>query len=346
MTLPGSGVDERAEHVVSQAADVLIVSQSAGRLAEALGFGEQECSEIVLVARELASNIVKHAGSGVVTITAMGNRLRIEARDRGPGIADVRLAVSDGFSTAGSLGYGLGTVNRLMDEMVIDSVRGEGTTVTAHRDMRTRSAIAGTAPFDVGVATAAKPGFDDNGDSYVVRSWDHHVLVGVIDGVGHGPLARQAAQAARRYVESHEDQPLSSIFRGTDVACRGTRGVVMALARFDWEAGSLEFASIGNIEARVFGARLQSFVVRRGILGLNAPAAKSTVQPWPPQATLVLHSDGIPLHWPERAEAALDRASASEVAHALLHELGRGTDDATVLVVRQARAGSHLRGLT
>ncbi len=338
MTSPEAGIDERAEHVVSEQADVLIVSESAGRLAAGLGFTVEECSQMVLVARELATNIIKHAGQGTVVITASQGRLVIVARDHGPGIADVALAVTDGYSTAGSLGYGLGTVNRLMDDLTIDSLRGSGTTVTARRSLRSADSAPETCPFDVGVATAAKPGFEDNGDSFIARTWDHLLLVGVIDGVGHGSDARTAAQAVRRYVESHEAQPLVGVFRGAHTACRGTRGAVMALARFDWRANTLEFASIGNIEARMVGPhRLQSLIVRRGILGVHAPEAQPTTQPWPDDMTLVLHSDGIPTHWPEEAMAALDLGTAAEAAGSLLRQLARGNDDATVVIVRRRR---------
>ena len=77
-------------------------------------------------------------------------------------------------------------------------------------------------------------------------------LVGVIDGLGHGQFAHRAAQTARQYVENHFDLPLDQIFRGVGRACRATRGVVMALARFDWGQGRLAFASVGNIAVRVF----------------------------------------------------------------------------------------------
>jgi anti-sigma regulatory factor (Ser/Thr protein kinase) len=324
---------------VSQQADVLIASSAADELAASLGFTEQERAEVILVVRELATNIVKHAGEGEVALSVRSGEMVVEAADRGPGIADVDEAVTDGFSTAGSLGYGLGTVNRLMDDMVITSQRGHGTTVTARRAHRRDDVDAGPCPFDVGVATAPKTGLDQNGDGFVIVTRGHRLVVAVIDGVGHGDLAHAAASVARRYVESHADQPLESVMRGTARACRGTRGVVMAVARLDWRAMTLEFCSIGNIEARVVGGpRPESFVVRRGILGVNAPAARSTTQPLDPSASLILHSDGVATHWePGAADEAL-AGSASQAATGLLGRYSRGTDDATVVVVKGPRA--------
>ncbi len=72
------------------------------------------------------------------------------------------------------------------------------------------------------------------------------------------PTARR--WTARQYVESHYDLPLPAIFRGVGRACRATRGVVMALARFDWDQGRLSFASVGNIEVRVLTTARVLFV--------------------------------------------------------------------------------------
>jgi serine/threonine protein phosphatase PrpC len=170
----------------------------------------------------------------------------------------------------------------------------------------------------------------------VVKHWAESVLVGVIDGLGHGPFAHRAAQAARQYVESHFDLPLDQIFRGVGRACRATRGVVMALARFDWGQGRLTFASVGNIEARVFpGSELFPFPIRRGVIGLNAPKALITEYPWPPGHMLVLHSDGLRTHWSWKDFPGLAEQSAQALAQELLRLLVKEEDDATVIVVRK-----------
>jgi anti-sigma regulatory factor (Ser/Thr protein kinase)/serine/threonine protein phosphatase PrpC len=315
-------------------ADVLIVSADAELIAQRAGFSEHECAELRLAVRELASNLLRHAGSGTMTVSADGSCVTIESVDHGPGIASVNEAVADGFSTAGSLGYGLGTVNRLMDEVSITSALGKGTTVRAHRTHRElEPAVRG--PLDIGVATMPKPGFAENGDGYVIRMWGSTALVAVIDGVGHGAPAHAAAQAARVYLEAHADIPMEAIFRGVGVACRGTRGVVMAVARFDRQAGSLEFASVGNIESHVLGTRTpMSFIVRRGIIGVNAPDPKVSTSRWPSGGTLVLHSDGVASHWDDDAAATIASLSATAGARELLVRYGKLMDDATVLVVK------------
>src|SRR6266849_9883143 len=168
-------------------------------------------------------------------------------------------------------------------------------------------------------------------------------LVGVIDGVGHGEFAYSAAQAARHYVERHYDQPLADIFLGVGRTCRATRGVVMGLARFDWGRGTLTFASVGNVEARVFGSpEPMNFLVPRGILGLNARCPVVTEHRWEVRNVMVLYSDGLNTHWRWSDFPHLAEASAAVAAQALLRALAREADDATVVVVKSGgnRAGT------
>jgi serine/threonine protein phosphatase PrpC len=118
-------------------------------------------------------------------------------------------------------------------------------------------------------------------------------------------------------------------------ACRSTRGVVMALARFDWGQGRLVFASVGNIEARVSpSSALFPFPIRRGVIGFNAPNAMVTEHPWPPGHVLVLHSDGLRTHWNWQDIPGLAEQPAQALAQEFLRLLAKEEDDATVIVVR------------
>jgi len=262
--------------------------------------------------------------------------LEMVSHDSGPGIADVEQALADRFSTAGTRGTGLGAVNRLMDELDITSEHGRGTRVACRKWVRQHPSSIRPCPLAFGVATRPRRHGEDNGDAFVVKQWAESALVGVIDGLGHGPFAHRAAQAARQYVESHFDLPLDQIFRGVGRACRATRGVVMALARFDWGQGRLAFASVGNIEARVFpGSELFPFAIRRGVIGLNAPNAMVTEHPWPPDHVLVLHSDGLRTHWTWKDFPGLAEQPAQALAQEFLRLLAKEEDDATVIVVRK-----------
>jgi len=119
----------------------VVAARSAGRtVAEQGGFGGSDLTVIATAISELARNILKYAHEGEILVETVERHSRagvsVVARDDGPGIADVDLAMQDGFPTANSLGLGLPGTRRLMDEFEIISTPGSGTTVTAIKWLR------------------------------------------------------------------------------------------------------------------------------------------------------------------------------------------------------------------
>lgn len=117
--------------------DVVLARQMARKWAVELGFTLVDQTKIVTAASELARNMIVHGGGGKLTIDSLndGNRrgLRLVFKDEGPGIADVALALKDGYSTGTGLGLGLGGSKRLANEFEIHSQPGEGTRVAFTR---------------------------------------------------------------------------------------------------------------------------------------------------------------------------------------------------------------------
>ncbi len=186
---------------IASATDPGSARRAARAMALALGFDEMASEEIAIVTSELATNLLKYARNGTLTLTPLAANthagIQIESRDAGPGIPDIDAALADGFSTSGTLGTGLGAVNRLMDEFDIVSHPGAGTLITCRRWVRSEPPPAVGSPLSIGLASRPRPGLTVNGDSFVVKQWNNSVLVGVIDGVGHGEPAHRAAEAAR-----------------------------------------------------------------------------------------------------------------------------------------------------
>ena len=118
-------------------ADIVTARQQGRALAERLGFTGSDLTVIATAISELGRNILTYAGSGDIVLRPAhlgGKRgIAVVARDEGPGIPDVALAVQDGFSTSNSLGLGLPGTRRLMDVFEIDSVVGRGTIVTVKK---------------------------------------------------------------------------------------------------------------------------------------------------------------------------------------------------------------------
>lgn len=109
--------------------------QSGRQFAKDAGFGNVDQARIATAVSELARNIYLYAGQGEIAIDALTEGstqgVQITANDQGPGIADIRKALEDGFTSSGGLGAGLPGVKRLMNDFTIDSTRDEGTRIVA-----------------------------------------------------------------------------------------------------------------------------------------------------------------------------------------------------------------------
>lgn len=114
--------------------DVVAARQKGRELATVLGFVSTDSTLLATAISELARNIIRYAKKGEILIASVqsGDRVGITvvARDNGPGIANISLAMQDGFSTSGGLGLGLPGVKRLMDEFHLVSDVNKGTRVT------------------------------------------------------------------------------------------------------------------------------------------------------------------------------------------------------------------------
>jgi serine/threonine-protein kinase RsbT len=120
---------------IGREVDVYVAIGRGREMATAVGFDDIDRTRIEIVILELTRNILAHAGKGELhldTLEGEGRRgMIVMTQDHGPGIADIALAMRDGYSTAHTLGAGLPGVRRLMDEFAIESEVGAGTTVRA-----------------------------------------------------------------------------------------------------------------------------------------------------------------------------------------------------------------------
>jgi serine/threonine-protein kinase RsbT len=135
-----------AEHrlQINSEHDILTARQRGRELAADVGFSGSDLTIVATAISEIARNIVEYAGRGEIVFTLVrdgrGRGIVVVARDEGPGIPDVALAMQDGYSTGKSLGLGLPGARRLMDEFDVQSEAGRGTTVTMKKWIQSRSA--------------------------------------------------------------------------------------------------------------------------------------------------------------------------------------------------------------
>lgn len=117
--------------------DIVKARQRVRALAQELGFSLVDQTKLVTASSELARNTYEHGGGGIVNIEVIDDHNKLGIRmtfiDEGPGIIDIDLALSEGYSTGNGLGLGLSGSRRLVNEFEITSEPGHGTTVMATR---------------------------------------------------------------------------------------------------------------------------------------------------------------------------------------------------------------------
>jgi serine/threonine-protein kinase RsbT len=128
------GIDAPERVTVTSDQDVVRVRQLVRTVAVSVKLSLVDQTKLVTAASELARNTLVYGGGGTVEVSRVDNGrragIRILFADHGPGIADVNLALTDGYTTGGGLGLGLSGARRLVDEFEIDTAVGEGTRIT------------------------------------------------------------------------------------------------------------------------------------------------------------------------------------------------------------------------
>lgn len=159
----------------------------------------------------------------------------------------------------------------------------------------------------------------------------------VTDGLGHGPLAESASLEAIKAFHTHAHLRPAEILKVIHDALRSTRGAAVALAQVDLKDRIVRFAGVGNISGVLIGpSGSRNMVSHNGTVGSEVRKIQEFEYPWFEDATLLMCSDGISTRWSLDTYPGLIKRHPSLVAGVLYRDYGRGTDDSTVVVVRQA----------
>jgi anti-sigma regulatory factor (Ser/Thr protein kinase) len=341
MTLP-------AHHVtisipVEEMSGVGEARRLAMKLAEALRFREPDIGRVALVVTEAATNIVQHAGRGEILLRALAldgpASLEVLALDQGPGIANVAHALRDGFTTCGSSGLGLEGIARLSTCFEISSAPGRGTALLA-RIGRAAPKRPGERGLEWGVVCVAKRDQEVCGDAWAVRAGQGKDTVLMVDGLGHGLHAFDAAQVVlRAFWEGTGERPRSDLNALNEAMRRSSanRGAVVAIAEIDWRQRELRYAGAGNIAGTLvpLEGRASSLLSQAGTLGQNVTSFQEFTHPWPDQGLVILHSDGLSTSWQLEPYPGLTRKHPSLIAGILYRDFASRQDDVVVLVGRE-----------
>jgi len=308
----------------------------AAQMAEVLGFGTDAGGRLALCVTELATNILKHAGTGKILLRpfARAGELAIEALalDRGPGITDVAASLRDGHSTAGGMGTGLGALARASEAFEVYSQAGSGTAVRLE-------VWRGRAPMpdviEYGGVSMPLAGEAVGGDDWAVQGAGSTRSLLVVDGLGHGPLAAQAARAALVTFERSAGAAPGALLERCHGALARTRGAAAAAAVVEPGQGRGTFAGIGNIGARVHAGTLQQHLISHGgTVGHVVRRIQEFPFDFPVGALLILYSDGLASRWSLDDYPALASRHPGLIAGVLYRDRDRGADDVTVVVLK------------
>lgn len=266
--------------------------RTAIAVAQLMGFDPQRRSDIGIVVTELANNVLLHGLGGELLIcpTEGGSQwLDIMALDKGPGIRDVNRAFEDGVSTMGTAGHGLGAVKRLSDDVSLYSNPGAGTVVFSRFKLPETS-----KDVPLGVVSIPFNGEVVCGDSYLALIEAKRSLFMVVDGLGHGTVASDAANEALKVVRAASQGSLSDILTNAHNALKATRGAAMSIAVIDHERSVVNYAGVGNVSATIAsGSSTRGMSSRNGTLGAVLPKVQEYTYPFETGAMLFMFSDGL-----------------------------------------------------
>ena len=322
----------------SESAGILLRSRLQ-TVARRLGFSESRRQNMLLVASEMVTNLIKHAdGKGVVQIWQQpGNVLDLVSFDYGPGIHDPVTAQQDGFSTAGTLGKGLGSMQRLSDRFGLftqprtgSAHPWQGTAVWCRFEPETAPVAFG----QVGLFVRSLANDRHNGDHIYLELRPDRLRLFHLDGLGHGRDAAQATAQLDRYLA--ETDTLEGLLARVDRHLRATtRGAVGIACELDVRRQSLTMLGVGDMSAHLCQeGQVQHFSFAPGVLGREHKTPRPTEVAVAAGALLVSTSDGIRRGWDEKAFPGLCRQHPQLVAYVLGNAMARLTDDQSVCVLR------------
>lgn len=175
----------------------------------------------------------------------------------------------------------------------------------------------------------------DSGDQHVVQAFSGGVMMAVIDGLGHGPEAAEAASVAVRTLQENADEHVVALIQRCHEKLLYGRGAVMSVASFDYSSLTMTWIGVGNVNglflhARGDGLERETLLLRGGVVGGSLPSLQAKSIPFCAGDSLVFATDGVNDFYDD-----LNRNEPSKkTADRLLAKYLKGDDDAMVLVAR------------
>lgn len=173
------------------------------------------------------------------------------------------------------------------------------------------------------------------GDAYLVFQGENAVTAAVVDGLGHGPDAEQAAQTVIAYLQTqfqtHPNRPLDDLMQGCHRTLSGTRGAAVAFCRLEPDRGRMLFCGVGNVTLRSYPDRRGLGISLPGVVGYRMRRVRVFECELNEGDLVTMFTDGISGRFPMDAFAALGIVALVTRVEA---EFGKDHDDATLVALR------------
>ena len=194
-----------------------------------------------------------------------------------------------------------------------------------------------TQLIEWGVAFRSLDYDGESGDCYAVKLIHGGTLLAVVDGLGHGKPAAEAAKLAVATVYKYTEDSILPIFAHCHEQLKGTRGVVMSLVFFDAAGRTMTWAGVGNVEGRLIrrkgdsAERTDFLMLGSGVIGYRLPHLRASIKTISHGDLVILSTDGIRTGFDEGLNL---RSPPQQIADSILASHKRDDDDALVLVAR------------
>lgn len=319
---------------------VSIIKRDVRAMGKRMEFPDAKMGELDIIIAELTSNLIKYAQSGELLVRALPDALNpgieLISADAGPGMIDTNRMMTDGVSTGGSLGQGLGAVNRLADLFQLYSLPNRLTIGLARVFLKlTKPPV--TAPLaSVQALLVSKVDQTPCGDGFFFKQTSTSLRMFLGDGLGHGLPAHEAVTRATQAMAQQPDDCPAAWLMAIHRAAVGSRGLVGTAAVFNFASRKWLVCGVGNIRTQLSGlSYTKSYAPQNGILGYNMPRLLQEKElPYEPGQCLVMASDGLQTRWNPGRYPNANRYDPIVLAAAIYKEYGRHTDDMSVGVAR------------
>ena len=306
--------------------------RTAQRLAEQHGFSESDAGRVALVVTELASNLLKHAGRGELHLRVLPRQgdagIELLAVDRAKGF-DLEACLTDGFSTGGTQGIGLGAVSRQADVFDVYADH-RGAVLLARfypRNNRQPDLLYGVSQHSLHNDPAC-------GDVWHLAYHGADISALIVDGLGHGEDAELAGRAGEQAFARAPFSAPTMLMEDLHRDMIGTRGGAVAFAQFHGDRANLSFTGVGNIGASLLTAdKSRGLASHPGIVGVQYRKAQPFDYAHVNGHLLIMYSDGLQSRWNLQDYPGLVHRHPAVIAAILHRDFCRGRDDVTVLVV-------------